>query len=758
RITDTSETLIDVILTTKPETITDVKVIASSLSDHDIIGFKRKTKNKKNKQETLIRCRDYSKYNPEDLRNDLRETNFDAVFSDSNPNTAWNNFQSILRTTFDRHAPFISKKVKTEKSAWLNRELKQQMNQRDALQRKFRKSRSTEDFENYKRLRNRVNINIRKAKNEHSQRLLRESANDPNRFWKAVKKIYPTKVKETISKAMLIGERLTTNAKEIASSFCSFFSKVATTLKSKAAPLKDIVWSKPEPIFPNTYSTFHFREVQVSEVFKHLKKLSRNKASGPDELPPGMLKDCAAQICNSLCHVINASIKTGFVPECFKFGNVTPIHKSGSKQVFDNYRPITVLPVCSKIFEKCIHQQISQFLEERRLLSPTQFGFRKERNTELAATLLLDEIRRATDKGNVTGAIFVDLSKAFDTLSHSQIIESLKSYGITGKANDLFTNYLFGRKQSVCFGAEISKPEPVTCGVPQGSILGPLLFLITFNDVSSVIKYSNIITYADDTVIYVSGKNKDEVQTKLQKDFLSVTKWLDSKDLVINMKKGKTECMLFGTAQKIKNKTLEVTNNHQHRVHIAKSYKYLGVLLDQTLSLREHIDKTYKKAAGRLYLLRRIRPQLTTKVAMTIFKTMLMPLFTYCSIITSNYTNTIEARISNFEKRAIQVIYGEIKNDPKLSIRACQRKRMSMQVLECLNGNVCDNFKNYFELLNNKTRNRGKLLRLPHVKLESTKKSFYFNGAKNFNNLPVDLRSTSNISQFGALYDKIFRT
>jgi len=242
----------------------------------------------------------------------------------------------------------------------------------------------------------------------------------------------------------------------------------------------------------------------------------------------------------------------------------------------------------------------------------------------------------------------VDLSKAFDTLSHSQIIESLKSYGITGKANDLFTNYLFGRKQSVCFGAEISKQEPVTCGVPQGSILGPLLFLITFNDVSSVIKYSNIITYADDTAIYVSGKNRDEVQTKLQKDFLSVTKWLDSKDLVINMKKGKTECMLFGTAQKIKNKTLEITNNHQHRVHIAKSYKYLGVLLDQTLSLREHIDKTYKKAAGRLYLLRRIRPQLTT----------------------SNYTNTIEARISNFENRAIQVIYGEIKNDPKLSIRA----------------------------------------------------------------------------------------
>ena len=145
--------------------------------------------------------------------------------------------------------------------------------------------------------------------------------------------------------------------------------------------------------------------------------------------------------------MINISIKTGIVPECFKLGNATPVYKSGLKQVFDNYRPITVLPVSSKIFQKCIHQQVSQSSqEERRLLSPTKFGFRKERNTELTATLLVDEIRRGTDKGNITGAIFVDLSIAFDTLSHGQIISSLKNYGITRRANDLFIVYLFGRK------------------------------------------------------------------------------------------------------------------------------------------------------------------------------------------------------------------------------------------------------------------------------------------------------------------------
>ena len=229
-----------------------------------------------------------------------------------------------------------------------------------------------------------------------------------------------------------------------------------------------------------------------------------------------------------------------------------------------------------------------------KLLSPTQFGFRKKRNTEFAATLMLDQIRENTDSGKLTGAIFIDLSKAFDTLGHSQIIESLSSNGIMGKENDLFTNYLFGRTQSVRIGSEISTPQSVLCGVPQGSILGPLLFLITFNDIASVLRHSKIITYADDTVIYVSDSSKETVQKYLQEDFHRVDEWLKSMDLITNLKKGKTECMMFGTSQKIKNKSLQIRHNFNN-ISNTSSYKYLGVKLDQTLSLRDHIEAVYKK-------------------------------------------------------------------------------------------------------------------------------------------------------------------
>ena len=345
-------------------------------------------------------------------------------------------------------------------------------------------------------------------------------------------------------------------------------------------------------------------------------------------------------------------------------------------------------------------------------------------------TLLLDETKRNTDIGNVTGAIFIDLSKAFDTLSHAQIMESLTSYGVTGTENELFVNYLFGKKQTVCYEKEISKAEFVTCGVPQGSMLGPLLFLITFNDIHSVLSYSNLITYSDDTIIYVSGKNKDEVQSKLQTDFQAVSEWFQSVDLIINMKKRKTECMLFGTVQKVKNKSLIRENNSKVVSHTV-TYNFLGVKLDQSLSLREQIDISYKKASGRLYLLGRIHPKLTVEVALTIYKTMLIPLFTYCSIISSTYTETLNQRINSFERRAHEVIFKRKSNFPNnASIRSIQRKRLSTQVFDCVHGNVCHSYNNYFTIMSNKTRNCKNLLRLPKIRSETTKMSFYFNCAK----------------------------
>ena len=404
-----------------------------------------------------------------------------------------------------------------------------------------------------------------------------------------------------------------------------------------------------------------------------------------------------------------------------------------------------------------IHKQLTAFLEEHHLLSSTQFGFRTKRNTELAATLFLDEIRRSMDKGELTGAIFIDLSKAFDTLSHAQIIESLSSCGVTGIEKELFIDYLFNRKQTVRIDKETSTPEPITCGVPQGSILGPLLFLIAFNDIGSTLHHCNIITYADDTVIYTSGKNKEDIEKVLQDDFQSLAAWLEANDLVINLKKGKTECMLIGTPQRVKNKSIEI-NYHHHTLFLTDTYKYLGIQLDQTLSLRKHIETVYKKASARLYLLKRIRPQLTTDAALTIYKTMLTPLFTYCSILTGNPSKTFQTKVKNLENRAYKIVFkGNVPRKSKFTtISELNKKRICLQVINCILGNTCENFENYFEMMKNNTRNKNCRLRLPKIKLEVCRKSFFFNGAKEFNTLPMKIRSAQSTEEFLKFYKEVF--
>ena len=287
------------------------------------------------------------------------------------------------------------------------------------------------------------------------------------------------------------------------------------------------------------------------EVLKHLKGLKWKKAVGIDEIPNCLLKDGAELIAAPLAYVINLSLKTGIVPSDFKLGKVVPLYKSGQHNILDNYRPITILPAASKILEKCVHSQLLSYLEEHKLLSVNQFGFRRNRSTELANILFVDNIRKAMDSGHMTGALYIDLSKAFDTISHSAILSKLDEYGVRETENEWFCNYLFNRSQVVCLDGILSPSYPIFCGVPQGSILGPLLFLIHFNGIHNTRLKCKILMYADDTVIYFSHHSKITIERALQQELELISMWLNDNELIMNLKKGKTECMLFGTGKRL---------------------------------------------------------------------------------------------------------------------------------------------------------------------------------------------------------------
>ena len=505
-------------------------------------------------------------------------------------------------------------------------------------------------------------------------------------------------------------------------------------------PLVNFIWRKPEFMPLRTTKTFKLGYIPKIFVERELKRLKKHKSTGLDQLPSIILRDAAAEISTPLTYILNLSITTDTVPKIWKTAKIIPIHKTGDTTLPENYCPISVFPILSKLLERSVHSQLLQFLEENHLLNEWQFGYRLKRSTKTASTILTDNIRREVDNGHLVGAVFIDLSKAFDTISHSVLLNKLKSYGIDGKELNWMTDYLFNRKQLVDFQNTYSDEKPLQTGVPQGSILGSLLFVLFLNDLYEVLKHSKIVKYADDTVIYVSHKDVIVIQNKLNEDMENISHYFDSNELIINLKKGKTESMLFGTTKRLKNQDLDVNFRNTSINHV-KFYKYLGNIIDNTLSFERNFNSVYKKASGRLRLLAKLRPSLTVEAARKIYISMIIPLLTYSGTVHLNFNNTQLDKLSSLENRASKIISTNVLLP---NIYQQIKKEACIHVRKCLDGDTCSNFRNYFEVIEHKnnTRNNRMLLRVPRVKLSFAKKSYYFTGVSLYNDLPLHIRKT----------------
>ena len=237
-------------------------------------------------------------------------------------------------------------------------------------------------------------------------------------------------------------------------------------------------------------------------------------------------------------------------PKEWKLARVTPIFKDGCKCSVNNYRPISVLPVTLKVLERAVHDQLYSFLVSQGLLTQEQSGFRKLHSTTSALTHFLDQIQQDIDGGRCCGVLFLDLKKAFDTVDHPILLEKLVSYGVEGNEHLWFTSYLSNRKQKTCINCIFSDSKEVTCGVPQGSIIGPLLFILYINDLPDIITNCQISLYADDTALYFSAQNPDDIRTTLTNEMEVVSQWFRINKLTLNTKK--TKVMVFGTPYRLK--------------------------------------------------------------------------------------------------------------------------------------------------------------------------------------------------------------
>ena len=393
----------------------------------------------------------------------------------------------------------------------------------------------------------------------------------------------------------------------------------------------------------------------VSRVFirKQLRSLNANKAIGLDGISSRFLRDAADVLVDPVSHLINLSILTETVPQGFKQAKVIPLYKKGSRMDPGNYRPVSVLSVLSKILEHAVDSQLKEYLEKKQVLFSKQSGFRSRFSTDTCLIGLSDYVKGEMAQGNLVGMVLIDLQKAFDTVDHGILCSKLQAIGVTSVS--WFQSYLSDRQQCVEIDGVRSDFLNVSCGVPQGSILGPQLFLLYINDLSISID-CDLLLYADDSALIFSHKDPNFIARHLSDQLSSCKKWLTDNRLSLHV--GKTETILFGSCRRLKKvESFQVTCESVpvKRVH---SVKYLGVLLDESMDGKSHANGLVKKCGSRVSFLYRNRSFLNTKTRTLLCSALIQPLIDYCS--SSWYellSKQLKQKLDVIQRRMIRFVF-----------------------------------------------------------------------------------------------------
>ena len=510
------------------------------------------------------------------------------VFDD--PDEILESWTDLFSNVVNSHLPIKQHRVKNKQQPkWLTSEIMDAMKTRDRFK-------SVNEDEQYKIWRNKVTKLINDSKKQQYQALIEENNNKPSSVWKIFKELGATKNKsKSAASAILVDGKDITDPVDIANEFNHFFVSVASNLKEpELNPNFELLEHFCDERVPSD-TFFTIPNITKEKVEKYLKNLDLSKATGCDDIGPRILKLSAPFISESIAYICNKSIQVSEFPEKWKEGKVTPLFKSGTKQDINNYRPISILPVLSKLLEKHVHDSLMEFLNCFNLLHTTQSGFRPNHSCETALIGMIDRWLKAINENSMVGVVMVDFKKAFDLVDHNSLLNKLKYYKISDATLKWFSSYLIGRKQKVSINNILSNNETVLNGVPQGSILGPLLFLLFINDLPFYTEEVKTDLYADDTALYYTGKSIIEIKNKLQHSLISLHRWCKGNGMVLNT--SKTKVMLITTKQKRIHLDIdELSLNYENtKLNEISGDKILGVYVDNCLTFTGHIDNIAKK-------------------------------------------------------------------------------------------------------------------------------------------------------------------
>ena len=597
-----------------------------------------------------IKSRSFTTRNKINFRNEVNNTDFNDILQSNDCKHAFSLFHNRICQLFEKCFPLQAKTIKyANRKCYLTPGLKKSIMIKNKLYLKYKRNPTPENLAHYKFYKSKLNRIVRNQERSYFNSKINDLKGNVKKTWSVIKEVINKNKNTKINNKFLVNGEITEDRTIITNKFNDFFTNIGPNLAKEIA---DTDKSATDYIqVPNLRSVclIDTTESEVARVIAGLK----NSSPGWDNITADCLKSNAKVLSTILTHLINLSFSQGHFPNELKIARVAPIFKSGNPFSFSNYRPVSILPVISKVFERVIYSRLLDFLNKHKIFYEYQFGFRENHNTNLALITLVDKIGLSISKNESVLGLFLDFKKAFDTIDHNILIKKLEKYGVRGISLNLIKDYLSDRFQFVKYNDATSTRQHIKCGVPQGSILGPLLFLVYINDLPNISKSLYSIIFADDTNFFISGKNTQDLVTKMNTELIEIVKWLQCNKLSLNI--DKTKFMIFSPKRQKSILSNRVKINGKELEQVSE-IKFLGVILDCKLTWSSHIQKIRNKIAKSVGIICQAKKVLQKETLVTLYKAFIQPHLIYCIEIWGGTYDKYLLPLITIQKKALRII------------------------------------------------------------------------------------------------------
>lgn len=751
RITPTSSTCVDHIVVQNPQLIKAVDVAPPFCSDHSV-PFVILHSQQSTRQLLKRQIFNYNKLDKEKFCNLLYAVDWENIFIENSIDESAQIFTDTLMSAAKKCMPVKNVVIRENDAPWMTAEIRFLILQRNRMYKRALHSRLPNDMANFRIFRNKIISKIRNRKLEYLNSL-NDKISDPLNFgnkdwWKLVNIFLHKKgINHDEIPPLQYKDHIYYSNEEKAQVLNEFFVEQCTLV------------GNDDPLPPVTPKNPELYEIILTplEVKATMKKLKRNKATGPDHIHNFLLVTAADVLAGPLTLFFNRCLRVGVFPNCWKHAHVTPIYKKGDRDNCTNYRPVSLLSCVGKLLERCIHTHLYEFFTGNNILSSAQSGFIRGDSTIFQLLSIYNNYIVNYDRNITTQAVYFDLSKAFDRVWHRGLLLKLEANGIRGPLLRFIENYLSGRTQSVVVKGVTSDAKLVPAGVPQGSVLGPLFFLIYINDIVLNIE-STIKLFADDTSVSSSVGDSDLRSAALNSDLEKIHTWANTWKLKFN--EDKTELLNF------KRGPLPVNDLHFGNVTLkeTKSHKHLGLIIQCDCRWGEHIDAVARKVNMLIACLRGYKYSLSRKALETMYKSFILPIFDYADVIWDNCTEGQSTILEKLHLEALRIIVGGVKGTShyKLyeesgftSLKERRKNHRLILFFKIVNG-LCPDYlledlPNLVSTTNPYHRRRPYERLIPPVRTELYKNSFFPRTTTEWNSLPDNMKTSSSLSEFKRL-------